>query len=198
MLNLNVKHQESFSRMELIFRSLFSIVYIIIPHILVLVFVAIWAKILWLYVTFYILLNGVYPKKYWDYQIGLLHWLSRLHLSVYNLIDGYPLFGINKRIEGLEINVPYNESPNRLWVLLRFILAPIILLPHLIVWTVRNAISIVLTFLAFWVVLFTGKYPKSWFAFNIGTLRWVMRLMGYQLYMFDDYPPFTGENIIEE
>jgi hypothetical protein len=42
-------------------------------------------------------------------------------------------------------------------------------------------------------VLITGKYPKNWFDFNIGTLRWLIRVVGYQLYLSDNYPPFTGK-----
>ena len=192
MLNLNVNYQESYSRIELLTRSFLGIFYIIIPHAIVLFFVVFWAKLLWLYSTFYILINGVYPKKAWDFQIGLIHWLSRLHMSVYNLADGYPPFGVSKRIESLEINVTYNESPDRLWVLIRFMFTAILLFPHIFVWTFRNLVSGFLSFYAFWVVLFTGKYPKSLFDFNVGTLRWVMRIMGYQLYLFDDYPPFSG------
>ncbi|UTW66245.1 DUF4389 domain-containing protein [bacterium SCSIO 12643] len=159
----------------------------------VLLFVLLWSKILWIYATFYILIKGRYPANVWDYQMGVMDWLARLHLSSYNLRDDYPVFGVNKEVEYLKITASYNETPNRASVLIRFIFISIMILPHVFVWTFRNLWSGILTFLAFFAVLFTGKYPENWFHFNIGTLRWVMRLMAYQNYIFDTYPPFTGK-----
>lgn len=193
MLNLEVKQQESYSRLKLLLRLFFGVFYIVIPHMVVLFFVAIWAKVLWLYATFYILINGKYPKKAWDYQVGLLHWLSRIHLTFYNLRDDYPEFGWNTESDYIKIDVAYNEAPDRLWVLLRFLFMGLLILPHTFIWGFRNLWSSVLTFLAFFAVLFTGKYPKNWFDFNVGTLNWVLRILGYQLYLFDDYPPFSGK-----
>jgi len=193
MLQLQVQHQETYSRLHLLLRTFFGAFYIFIPHLFVLLFVLLWSKILWIYATFYILITGRYPHKVWDFQMGVMDWLARLHLSSYNLRDEYPQFGVNKQVDYLTIAAPYNETPSRISVLLRFIFISIMILPHVLVWMFRNIWSGILTFLAFWVVLFTGKYPENWFHFNIGTLRWVMRLMAYQHYIFDQYPPFTGK-----
>jgi hypothetical protein len=51
----------------------------------------------------------------------------------------------------------------------------------------------VLMFLAWWAVLFTGRYPESWHAFNVGTLRWYTRIGLYLSYFTDEYPPFSGK-----
>ncbi len=192
MLQVQVKQQDSYSKLQLLARTFFGAFYIFLPHLLILLFVALWAKVLWIYATFHILLKGTYPKNAWDFQMGLMNWLARVHLSAYNLVDGYPAFGINANPENLIVTAPYNETPDRLWVLVRFFFSGLLILPHVFIWTFRNLWSGVLSFLAFWVVLFTGKYPANWFEFNIGTLRWIMRIMGYQLYLFEDYPPFTG------
>jgi len=48
-------------------------------------------------------------------------------------------------------------------------------------------------FLAWWVVLFTGKYPENWHAFIVGTMRWSMRVTLYMANMTDEYPPFSGK-----
>jgi hypothetical protein len=193
MLQLRVQYQENYSRIQLLLRIFFGAFYIYIPHFIVLFFVLIWSKILWIYSTFYILFTGRYPKSIWDFQMGLFAWLSRVHLSSYNLRDDYPAFGLKKEVGYLEISAPFNEIPSRVSVLLRFIFISLMILPHIFIWIFRNLWSGVLTFLAFWVVLFTGKYPKNWFDFNIGTLRWILRVMGYQFYIFDQYPPFTGK-----
>jgi len=49
--------------------------------------------------------------------------------------------------------------------------------------------------IAWWVVLFTGQYPKGWHEFNVGTLRWSTRINMYMAFMTDDYPPFTGKEL---
>jgi hypothetical protein len=46
---------------------------------------------------------------------------------------------------------------------------------------------------AWFVVLFTGKYPKGMFDFVVGLYRWQMRVNGYLLFLTDVYPPFSGK-----
>lgn len=193
MFKLEVSYQSSYSRLKLLLRIFFGGLYIVFPHFIVLFFVLIWAKLLWLYATFYILLKGEYPMGTKMYLEGVLRWLSRLHLSAYNLTDEYPMFGVKKEVDYLTIKFEENEEMNRLLVLFKFLFAGLIILPHLFIWTFRNVLNGILTFVAFWVVLFTGKYPQSWFDFSIGTLRWLIRVVGYQLYLVENYPPFSGK-----
>ena len=193
MLTLRVVYPESFSRLQLLLRLFLGWLYIVLPHMIVLFFVLIWAKLLWLYTTFYILLKGEYPEKPQSFILGTMRWLTRVHLTTYNLRDDYPAFGVHKEVDYFELELSNEEIPNRLTVLVRFLLSGLIIFPHLFIWVFRNFWSGILTFLAFWVVLFTGKYPYNWYEFNIGTLRWLLRVLGYQLYLFNAYPPFTGE-----
>ena len=66
-------------------------------------------------------------------------------------------------------------------------------IPHgIILWLYGIAVGVV-TFIAFWVILFTGKYPKGMFDFVVGYMRWNMRVNAYLSLMRDEYPPFTGE-----
>jgi hypothetical protein len=66
-------------------------------------------------------------------------------------------------------------------------------IPHgIVLWLYGMAVSIV-TFIAFWIILFTGKYPRGLFDFVVGYLRWSMRLTAYLSLMRDEYPPFTIE-----
>jgi hypothetical protein len=49
----------------------------------------------------------------------------------------------------------------------------------------------ILTFLAWWAILFTGRYPKAFFDFNAGVLRWSANLFAYVGLLRDEYPPFS-------
>ncbi len=65
--------------------------------------------------------------------------------------------------------------------------------PHgLILYFYGIAVGVV-TFIAFWIILFTGQYPKGLFDFVVGYYRWTMRVTTYIGLMQDEYPPFSGQ-----
>jgi hypothetical protein len=68
----------------------------------------------------------------------------------------------------------------------------LLIIPHSIILYFLGIASGVLTIIAFFAILFTGKYPKSMFDFNLGVLRWNWRVSfyGYSALGTDIYPPF--------
>ena len=66
-------------------------------------------------------------------------------------------------------------------------------IPHGICLIGRFIATGVLQFLAWWAVLFTGRYPARWHAFNVGTYRWITRIQMYLGYFTDTYPVFSGK-----
>jgi len=91
----------------------------------------------------------------------------------------------------MKLKVTLQEHYSRLELILRTLFGIFyIVLPHAFVLLFVSIWGAILGFVAFWIVLFTGKYPKSMFDFQVGLLRWNVRLTARMYNVADGYPAF--------
>ena len=95
-------------------------------------------------------------------------------------------------------DVEYPERLSRGLVLLKLFFGWLYVgIPHgICLWLYGIAVGIV-TFIAFFAILFTGKYPRGMFDFVVGYMRWSINVFaywpGFGGGLRDEYPPFSGE-----
>ena len=193
-MKLSITHQESYSEGQLILRTLFGGIYIGIPHVFLIMFVSIWSGIL-SFVTFWIVLfTAQFPEEIFNFQIGFMQWGIRLNASLSNLVDGYPSFGVKGESDTVSLVVERPERVSRGLVIVRTLFGGIyVSIPHMFCLWFRMIATQFLSVLAWWAVLFTGKYPERWHAFNVGTYRWSTNISLYLGFFTDTYPRFSGK-----
>jgi len=198
-MKLKVQHQERYSRGELLLRTIFGFFYIVLPHFFLLFFVEIWAVILRFIAFWVVLFTGKYPQSMFEFQVGVLRWSLRVYARISNVADGYPAFGINGTDDKTLLEVEYPDRISRGLLLVRlFFGAFYVLLPHLFILFFRGIWVLILEFLAWWIVLFTGTFPASFHDWIVGQIRWATRVSLYMGFMTDKYPAFTGAELPEE
>ena len=190
----DIIHHEEYSRGQLLLRTFFGFIYIMIPHIFVLAFMSIAAAFLKFIAWWAILFTGKHPKGFFDFQVGLIAWGARLNARMLNLADGYPAFGTENHDKTIVVNIPYPEKLNIGTHLLKtFFGVFYVYLPHGFCLIFRMIATNFVVLIAWWAVLITGKYPKGMHEFVVGTFRWSTRVNAYMGYLSDEYPKFSGK-----
>lgn len=143
---------------------------------------AVCAMIAWFAIVF----TGRSPEGLASLSAFYLRWHVRATAYVTLLRDEYPPFGDADYPVSVELPALVGER-DRLSVALR----PITIIPHIIVVWLLGLVWGVTTLVAWFVILFTGRYPRTLYDFGVGVLRWTTRVESYLLLLTDVYPPFT-------
>ena len=135
---------------------------------------------------FTIVFTGTHITGIRQFTAFYLRWRVRALAYLMLLEDPYPPFGDAPYPSSIEIVDPVGPR-DRLTVGLRLLLA----IPHIVVlWFVLLAWAFT-TVVAWFVILFTGTYPRGLYEFGVGALRWRLRVESYLLLLVDEYPPFS-------
>jgi hypothetical protein len=129
-----------------------------------------------------------YPRWWFDFARELVRFQARVGAYLALLTDQYPST-VDEQSVHLEIDYPnVKEDLNRWLPLVKWLLA----IPHyiaLLVLTLGAALAVVV---AWFVIVFTGRYPQGLFEFVVGVGRWAVRVQAYAfLLVTDHYPPFS-------
>lgn len=134
-----------------------------------------------------ILFRQRYPKWWFDFQVELARFSARVSAYTFLLADTYPSTTEAQSVH-LEVDYPDATQLNRWLPLVKWFLA----IPHIIILMVLAIVAIFFTILAWFAILFTGRYPKPMFDFVVGVGRWSMRVWAYAFILVtDEYPPFS-------
>ena len=139
---------------------------------------AIWAAVL---VRQYI------PHWLFDFQVALMRFQARAYGYLALLTDRFPAF------EGeypISLDVRYPDKLNRWKVAIWKIITSI---PHFIILTFLYIAAFFVVVIAWFAIIFTGRYPHGLHTFVAGVFRWSLRVQAYLLSLTDDYPPFSLE-----
>ncbi len=134
-----------------------------------------------------IVFRQVYPRWWFDFARELTRFSSRVAAYFILLTDKYPST-VDEQSVHLEIDYPDVEQDLNRWLpLVKWLLA----IPHYIVLFFLGILAVIAVVVAWFAILFTGRYPKGLFDFVVGVGRWGLRVQAYSfLLVTDRYPPF--------
>jgi hypothetical protein len=134
-----------------------------------------------------ILFRQKYPRWWFDWNRELLRFTNRVGIYVALMDDRYPSTDAEQSVR---LDFPYPDAQNGLnrWLpLVKWLLA----IPHYIVLFFLYLGVIIVVIVAWFAILFTGRYPRGLFDYVEGVIRWHNRVVGYALILVtDQYPPF--------
>ena len=177
--------------------------FLLIPHILILVFLWL-ALILTTIAAFFVLLfTGRYPRGIFDFNLGVLRWTWRVAFYSYSALatDRYPPFSLDQEPEyPARLDIDYPEWQRKGLPLIGWWLLGIpqyglasVFAGAGVGWAWQygwGGIIDILMFVVAILLLFKNTYREDVFDIVMGFNRWVVRVGAYAAFMTPHYPPF--------
>jgi hypothetical protein len=128
-----------------------------------------------------------YPRWWFDWNLELQRFSNRVGAFLALMDDRYPSTDDHQSVR-LDYRYPEVERDLNRWLpLVKWFLA----IPHFIVLVFLDIAAVAVVIVAWVAILITGRYPRGWFDFVEGVIRWNNRVVAYAFVLVtDDYPPF--------
>jgi len=135
-----------------------------------------------------LLFRQKYPRWWFDWNVALTKFSTRVAAYLSLLRDEYPS---TDEDQAVHIEIPYPDAQkdlNRWLPLVKWFLA----IPHYIILWFLYIAAVVCIIFAWFAILFTGRYPRGLFDLVVGVYRWSLRVAVYAFLLTTDrYPPFS-------
>ena len=134
-----------------------------------------------------ILFRQKYPRWWYDWNLEVMRFENRIAAYLALMNDRYPSTDEHQSVH-LDFAYPDAQHDLNRWLpLVKWLLA----IPHYIVLFFLWLAALVCIVIAWFAIVFTGRYPRGVFDFVEGVMRWNNRVIGYAVTLVTDrYPPF--------
>jgi Domain of unknown function (DUF4389) len=177
---LEIDYPAQLDRLTTFFRLIWVIPISIIASLL--------TGVMWSATALMIAARQRYPRWWFDFSREMTRFSARIGAYVTLLTDQYPS---TEDEQAVHLELDYPDVPrdlNRWLPLIKWLLA----IPHYVVLFFVWIAAFVAVVVAWFAILFTGRYPRALFDFVVGSFRWSLRVSAYAFLMLTDrYPPFS-------
>jgi hypothetical protein len=144
--------------------------------------------ILFLPTLLMLLFRWKYPRWWFDWNVNLTRFGLRVGAYGALLNDAYPS---SDEEQSVHLQIPYPDVSKELKTglpLVKWFLA----IPHYVILAFLIVGALGAVIIAWFAILFTGRYPRGLFDFVVGVMRWCVRVSSYAFLLVTDiYPPFS-------
>ena len=182
-MTFDVEYREGLNRLTTLFRYFTAL-----PHAIVL---GLWAYAVYFASIgqwFVIVFTGKRSRGIWEFSRQWLAYASRVNAYSNLTHDVWPRVGSEWGQEPVAFDHRYVEEGNRLTTALRIIWA----IPALIIAFVLGIGLAFVLLVAWFAILFTGRFPRGMFDFSVRVMRFALNLTAYACLMTDVYPRYEG------
>ena len=134
-----------------------------------------------------ILSRGKYPRWWFDWNLAMMRFSTRLWAYVFLITHEYPSTDEEQSVH-LDFEYPDVQRDLNRWLpLVKWLLV----IPHVLVLLVLLVAAVLSAIVVWFAILFTGRVPRGLFNFMVGVFRYGARIEVYAFVLTTDkYPPF--------